>query len=532
MSIRTFILRSIVAALSAGAPLASSIAHADTKELRIGTRSEFVADPHAQWSASLLFFYVHYLAPVLSLDKDGKAVPNLAESVTALSDTVWEIKLKPGQKFANGQPITTSDVVATYDRVRNLPKSTYAGIFAGMQEFKIIDDLTLHIITSHPYPIMPTTLTQLVIVPADIAKTATPADFGTTKANVSSAAYKFVEFLPGNRLVLERNEAYAGPRAKWDKVTFRFLPNGAARVAALLAGDVDVIDDVPPSEVATLKKSGKASVFVGESDAVNFFSMDLGRDITPFLTDNAGNPLKSNPFKDVRVRRALSLAIDRNLFRDRVMEGLSYPNSQFVPKKLGGHAHDLPDIVPDIDQARKLMQEAGWGDGFVMTMHCPEGRYPNAAQICQTAAQVLARLRIKATVEMMPRSVFFSRMTDRTGPRGSFILFGWGASSAGEANVLQQVIHTYDREKRLGTWNLAHYSNSEIDRVIQESLNIVDAPKRHAIQARAVTMAMEDVAVIPLHTQPVVLASRRDLKIEVYSNFYTLADAVTPADAK
>jgi peptide/nickel transport system substrate-binding protein len=445
---------------------------------------------------------------------------------------LWELKLKPGLKFATGQPITMTDVAATYERVRNLPKSTYAGIFAGITEFKIIDDQTLHVVTSNPYPILPTALTQLVIVPAEIAKTATPADFATAKANVSSAAYKFVEFLPGNRLVLERNEDYTGPKAKWDKVTFRFLPNGAARVAALLAGDVDVIDDVPPSEVSTLKKSGKASVFVGESDAVNFFSMDLGRDVTPFLTDHSGNQLKSNPFKDIRVRRALTLAVDRNLIRDRVMEGLSYPNSQIVPRQLGGYASGIPDIVPDMNRARALMKETGWGDGFAMTMHCPEGRYPNAAQICQAGAQMLARLNIKATVEMLPRSVFFSRMTDRSGPRGSFILFGWGASSAGEANVLQQVIHTYDREKRLGTWNLAHYSNPEIDRVIQDALNIVDAPKRHAMQARAVTMAMDDAAVIPLHTQSVVLASRKDLKIEVYSNFYTLADAVTPSDEK
>lgn len=533
MRTRSKIISCLARALAIGAALMGILqpASAAASELKIATHSAYVPDPHAQWSATLMYFYSQYLGLLTDLDENDKVYLKLAQSLKPLSDNLWEVKLRPGLKFSNGEPLTMKDVAASYARARTLPKSTYSGLFVGINEFKILDDLTMHIVTSEPYPTIPAMLTQLMIVPKEIAETATAADFASPKANASSGPYKFVQYLPGDRLILERNEHYFGEKARWDRVTFRFIGAGAARVAALLSGDVDLIDNVPPGDVAALKKNPNVSVFSGAASAVNFFVLDSGRDVTPFITNASGEPIKPNPLKDVRVRRALSLAIDRGLIRDRVMDGFSFVNNQIVRQGFGGFADDLPADKFDLPTAQTLMKEAGFGDGFNMTIHCPEGRYPNGSEICQAAAQFFARLRIKASVEMLPRSIFFSRMTDPEGQRGTFMLFGFGASSGGEATILQQGIHTYDRQRRLGAWNMGRYSNPAIDAIIQKSLVEMDAPKRFALQADAMKKAMEDVAVIPFQSQPVIVATRRNLRYEVQANAYTLAEATFPVEA-
>jgi peptide/nickel transport system substrate-binding protein len=210
------------------------------------------------------------------------------------------------------------------------------------------------------------------------------------------------------------------------------------------------------------------------------------------------------------------------------MDGFSYPNNQIVPKGIGGYADNIAAPKVDLERARSLMKEAGWEKGFRLSIQCPDGRYVNAGKICQVAAQMFGRIGVKVAVDMLPYGVFASRMTNQTGERGSMMLFGWGASSSGEANVLQNVIHTFDRERKFGSWNIGHYSNSEIDKLIEQSLDTLDAAKRHELQAKIVTKAMEDVAVIPVHTQGVIFATRKDLAYTIQADECTLADLVVP----
>jgi peptide/nickel transport system substrate-binding protein len=287
-----------------------------------------------------------------------------------------------------------------------------------------------------------------------------------------------------------------------------------------------MIDGVPPEDAATIAKDPRFKLYSGASDRIVMLAMDSSRDVSPFITDLNGNKLTSNPLKDVRVRRAMSLSIDRDAIRDRVMDGHSIPNNQLIPKGLGGYATSIPEAKVDLPTARALMKEAGWEKGFAIALACPEGRYVNASKICQAAAQMLGRIGIKVTVEVMPYGVFASRVTNKTGDRASLMLFAWGASSSGEANVLQNAIHTWDKERRLGAWNIGMYSNPEVDALIQKGLDTLDATERHAIQAQAMAKAMEDVAAIPLHTQVVLVATRKGLKYTVQANECTLADFV------
>ncbi|MGE0714659.1 MAG: ABC transporter substrate-binding protein [Alphaproteobacteria bacterium] len=506
-------------------------AAARAEDLTIGARVEPVMDPHFAWSASNLQFYRHYFGFVMDIDPQNQAKPGLAESFRAVSDTQWEFKLHAGLRFDNGKPLTAADVVASFERARTLPNAigSYAGLFSGVTEIKAADDRTVVIVTSRPYPTLPNALTQIAILPQDLAKTASQADFIAGRANVASGPFRFVQFAPGDRLVLARNENYHGPKPHWDRVTFRFITEGSARVAALLAKSVDMIDGVPPQDVARVKAEKSLRVHIGSSDRGIFFSVDMDREPTPFVTDKNGAKLAKNPLKDIRVRRAMSAAIDRDAIRDRVMDGFSFPTGQIVARGSGGYAEKLGVPKYDPEGARALMREAGYPDGFGLAVQCPNDRYVNDARICQAVGQMLGRIGIKVDVQTMPRAVYFPRMTDRAGERGSFFMASWSSASSGEADVLQNAVHTYDKAARLGTWNLANYSNPEVDKLIEKALVTIDPQARHALQADAMTKAMLDVGYVPIHDMSVIVATRADLDYTTYADESTMATAARPA---
>lgn len=501
---------------------------AGAAELRIGARMEPVMDPALVWSASNLQFYRHYLGFLSDIDPLDQARPGLAESFEPDGDKAWNIRLRPNLTFADGRPFTAADVIASIHRARTLPNAigSYAGLFTGVTSMVAVDPRTIRIESSTPYPTLPSTFTQLAIVPREVAESAVSDDFATARANVSSGPYRFVEYTRGTSLVLERNPRYAGTPARWDRVTFRFLPNGSSRVAALLTGEVDAIDGVPPADVEHLRRDQRVEVFAGSSDRLVFLGIDSARDVSPTVTDAAGAPLPRNPLQDVRVRKALSLAIDREAIRDRVMNGLAYPTNQLVARGFGGYSEAVPPAIQDRDEARRLLTEAGQPNGFGLALQCPSDRYVNSSQLCQAVAQMWTRIGIRTTVQSEPYSVYLRRL--RSDGRAATYLASWSAASTGEADVLRNVMHTYDAEAGLGTWNSARYSNPAADRLIRRSMEVVDQAQRRALQAEAMTILMTDYAAIPIHAQAVVVAARRGLGFTVYADESTLADSFVP----
>ncbi|CAM3617811.1 Solute-binding protein family 5 domain-containing protein [Bordetella sputigena] len=512
--------------------MALGMGAANSADLKIGSRNEVVMDPHYAWSASNLQFYWQYLGYLVKQGPHNEALPGLAASFAPVSDTVWEFKLRPGMHFDDGKPVTAADVIASYQRARTLPNAigSYAGLFSGVTEMKAPDDLTVQLVTEKPYPTLPVAMTQIAVLPKSVAESATQADFISGKADIGAAQYKFASYKPGESLVVTRNDQYYGPKARWDKVTFRFITDDAARVAALLAGDVDVADGIPTGDVERIKKDGRFTMHVGPSDRVVFLAVDSERDVTPDVTGNDSKPLTKNPFKDVRVRKAMSLAINREAIRDRIMNGLSFPSNQLVTKGVGGYADDIPPARYDVAEAKRLMKEAGWEDGFKLTLRCTNGRLVNDARICQTLGQMFGRINIKTEVALAPTAVFWAQMTKHDGPRGSVAMLSWSSAGSGEAiDLLQNVIHTYDPAKKLGTWNLTHYSNPEVDKLIDEARVTVDKDKRLALERKATQLAMADVAVIPMHAQSVAVATRKGMDFTPYFNESTIADTVRPA---
>ncbi|MBS7707576.1 ABC transporter substrate-binding protein [Chelatococcus asaccharovorans] len=502
-------IKTTIAALGA---LLAVTATSQAEELKIGMRIEAVMDPHYFWSGNNVQYYRHYLGFLTTLDDEARVLPYLAERWET-TDSSWTFHLRPNLTFSDGSTFDAEDVVASYKRARDYPNAvgSYAGLFNGVTAIEAVDKLTVKMTTAAPSPTLAFAMSQVPIIPSEIATTATQADFTSAKGSVSIGPYKFAGFASGRELVLERNPNFWGEKPKWDSVRFRFLPDPSARTAALLAGDVDMIDGVPPEFVERIRADANFAVHTGPSMRNVYVNLDQGHEVSPFITDNNGAPLKTNPLKDRRVREALSLAINRETIRDRVMNGLSFPTGQLVAKGLGGYSATLGVPAYDPNKAKTLLAEAGYPDGFKVTVHCPNDRYVNDAKICQALGQMFSRIGLRANVVTQPSSAYFKMVNPRTASGASIFLSSWSAAASGETDVLVHAFQTYNAEKKTGSWNYGGYSNPDLDALIGTFTVTTDDTKRRALEAKAMELTMKDFAALPLHDQSVVVATRKPL---------------------
>ena len=386
---------------------------------------------------------------------------------------------------------------------------------------EVVDSHTIRFQSDNPYPLMPNDLSTILIVPKEVAETAELKDFNAGKTAVGTGPFKHESWTPGDHVVFTRNEDYWGKKPEGERVTFRMITNAAARVAALLSGDVDVIENVPTPDIATLERNPKVSLSSGVTNRVIYLYIDQ-RDKTPHITGKNGKPLDENPLQDIRVREAISKAIDREAIVEAIMEGRAIPAGQILPQGFFGYTDSLKPDTFDAARARKLLAEAGYPDGFNLTIHGPNDRYINDAKIVQAVAQMLARVGIRTEVDTMPKNIFFSRASKLD---FSINLQGWG--STGEASsVLRAILVTYDRASGMGTFNIGRYSNSKLDELVAKALVTVDDNKRESLLQRATEVGMEDYALIPLHFQVATWATRKGLKVIPRTDEQTLAMGV------
>ncbi|MAA97516.1 MAG: ABC transporter substrate-binding protein [Stappia sp.] len=499
------------------------------EELVIGVDSEATSmDPHFHNlgpNNQLGFMMFDRLA---NPDEKQNFKPGLAVSWKPVDKTTWEFKLREGVKFHDGSDFNADDVICTFERAPNVPNSPAGfGTYTKGKTFEKIDDYTVHVKTDAPYPTMVNDLGNIAIVSNEGGCEGTTEDYNSGKAAAGTGPYKYSEYVPGDRIVLEANPDYWGDKPIWDKVTLKPIKAGPSRVAALLAGDVDIINGVPTTDIATLKARDDVTLSQGVSNRVIYLHIDQFRENSPFVKANGGGDIK-NPLLDQKVRKAISKAISRELIRDRVMEGLSIPAGQLLPEGFFGVSENLKPEPYDAEGAKALLAEAGLPDGFELTIHGPNDRYVNDAKIAEAIAQMLTRVGIKTQVETMPRSVYFTRAsTGADGlPEFSLILVGWGAGSGEASSPLRALIATFDKEKGMGTANRGRYSNPEVDKVIEEALAEVDDEKRADLLAKATELAIEDLAIIPIHYQVNTWASRKGLKYIPRTDEYTVAYGV------
>ena len=521
------IFRTALAGLAATTILAGA---AQAEELTIGLASEPTAmDPHFHNLGPNNAMSRHIFDRLILQDANQGLQPGLATEWKPIDDLTWEFKLREGVTYHDGSAFDADDVVCTFTRAPDVPNSpsSFATYTKGKEVVKV-DDLTIHIKTAAPYPLMANDVSTLPIISNETGCNASTEDFNKGPAAVGTGPFKFVSYSPGDSIVVERNDDYWGEKPIWSKVTFKPIKSGPARVAALLAGDVDMIEGVPTTDITTLEGNADLQLSQGVSNRVIYLHLDHDRADSPFVKAKDGGAIE-NPLMKLEVRQAISKSINRDAIVDRVMEGVAIKAGQLLPDGFFGVSDKLLPVDYDPDGAKELLAKAGVPDGFKLTIHGPNDRYINDAKIAEAIGQMLTRVGIETEVETMPRSVYFKRAS-RGGPDGtpefSFVLVGWGAGSGEASSPLKSLIATHTPDKGWGSSNRGRYSNAKVDDLITKALATVDDETRASLLAEATETAINDVAIIPLHYQVNTWAAKKGLKYEARTDEATLAIGV------
>ena len=439
---------------------------AGAADLRVGLGAFATSmDPHSRNSGPDVANMLHVFDKLILRDEKQQLVPGFAQSWRAIDDRTWEIQLRPGVSFHDGSPFTAEDVAFTVARAVDVPnsRSPFATYIRTIERIDIKNPHLIHIRTAYPAPLLPVDLSTFGIVSKKHGQAATTADYNAGHAAVGTCPYRLVEFVPNDRIVYRRNPAYWGSSAQWERVTFRLIANPPARVAALIAGDVDVIDQEPLESIKPLERTPGVALARALSGRVMYLILDSHSDTSPNLRDTQGRPLAGNPLKDIRVRRAISLAMNRTALVERLMDGQGVPAGQIVPSGFFGHDPGLAVPGYDPDMTRRLIAEAGYPQGFQMTIHGSNGRYLNDVQIIQTIGQFLTRIGIQPTVEALPRQIFATR-----GNRFEFSLgfYSWGTDTGEADSTLRALLYTRDDGRSTGASNRGRYANPVLDALI------------------------------------------------------------------
>ena len=462
-------------------------------------------------------------------DTDLVIRPCLAESWSADGKT-WTFKLRPNVKFSDGSPMTAADVVFTLDRAGKVPNSpsSFKVYLQKVEKVEAVDPLTVRITTSELYPLLATNMVGLPIMSAKAAAGPAPEGKTTTELNggnglVGAGPYRFVSWKRGTEIVFERNPHYWGKAPAWDKVTYRPISNPAARVAALLAGDVDLIEDPPTDDLERLQKDPKLNVETKASNRVIYVALDQHGETTPGIQGTNGK----NPLLDKRVREALSLGVDRQALVARIMGGVGTPAAQLLPYPMFGASKNLTTAAKvDTEKAKALLKDAGYPEGFTLVLGAPNGRYINDSKVAQTLAAMWTRIGVKTTIDSNAPAVFFK---NRDAYTYSAYMAGWGTATGEMSNTLNSLLVTPNKEKGVGTTNRSRYSNPAMDKLVADSATQMNDTERAATLAKASEVAMADFAMLPIHFEHSVWAMKKNVSFKGRADQQTMVQYATVA---
>ena len=484
-------------------------------ELTVATPNDPSIDPHYLYVSTNAAYGRHVFGKLLDRDGDARVKADLAVSWKNIDEFTWEFNLREGVTFHDGSTFDAEDVIFSFNRVPNVPNNpaSYESNTNMIETITATGPYTLVIKTKNPYPLLLRRISGVSIVSAEAVEGGTTADFTSGQIAVGTGPYKFSAFVPGDRYELVRNEDYWGEQPAYDKVIFRIMPDPASRMAALLGGDVDIVEGFSPSSVETLEAREGFYVAQRASARTLWLYVDIQNDQSPFVTDLDGNPMDNSPLKDARVREAMSIAIDRDAIVTHVMGGLAESANQLVPAGWFSHNPDIDSISIDVKRAKSLLAEAGYADGFGLTVHAPNDRYVNDEKIAQAVAQMLARIGIITQVETMPKSVYFGRLNRQ---EFSLSMIGWDNSLTGSSLMsLSAAFHTREKDRGYGGWNAGGYSNADFDAAVEAAEKEFDTVKQEEYLNEAMRILIQqDRGAIPLHSQFTILGVRDGVRYE------------------
>ncbi|WP_244543251.1 ABC transporter substrate-binding protein [Bosea sp. CRIB-10] len=503
---------------------------AQAQTLRYANQGELKSlDPYTVNETTTNAHLGHPYEGLTARGKDLKIEPALAEKWEISADGLkWRFFLRKGVKFHDGSDFTADDVIFSADRVR-AQGSNFTTRIPTSAKFVKVDDHTVDVILTAPNPILNAQWDTWYIMSkkwaeANNAVAPTPAA-ATTPSHASLNAngtgpYRIESHQPGVKTVFKLNENY------WKKIEgnikeiiFTPISSDATRVAALLSGEVDVIEPVPIQDIQRVNASGNAQVLTGPELRTIFLGFDQTRD--ELLESSVKG---KNPFKDPKVRQAFYQAIDIETIKSRVMRGLSTPSPLMIAPELYPHA-GFTRAKFDTEAAKKLLAEAGYPQGFELGMDCPNDRYVNDGQICQAVVGMLARIGIKVNLNAQPKAQYFAKVLKPGGYKTSFYLLGWTPGTFDSHNVLYDILGCRDvAGSSRGESNLGNYCNKKVDELTDKILVESDTAKRNAMIGEAYKMTVDEFSYIPLHQQAlawgvskkVKLAQRADNSVLLY----------------
>jgi peptide/nickel transport system substrate-binding protein len=455
---------------------------------------------------------------LIARGKDLKIGPGLAESWETPEPTRWRFHLRKNVKFQNGDPFTADDVVFSADRVRAKGSNLQTRIAADAKVVKV-DDYTVDFILTSPNPILHYQWDTWYIMDkkwaeANNATAPTPAaattpSFASLNAN-GTGAFTIESHQPGVKTVFKANPNWwQKPEHNLKEIVFTPIGSDATRVAALLSGEVDIIEPVPIQDISRVDGSPNAQVMKGPELRTIFIGMDQVRDELLYSSIKG-----KNPFKDVRVREAFFKAIDIELIKTRVMRGLSTPSALMVAPQLFPLSKDFTRPKFDPDGAKKLLTEAGYPEGFEVTMDCPNDRYVNDAAICQAVVGMLARVGVKINLLAQPKALYFAKILKPGGYQSSFYMLGWTPGTSDSHNVLYDIMGCRDDAKSArGEANVGGYCNKKMDEITDKVLVEADTAKRDLMIKDAFEIAAKEFGYIPLHQQALAWGVSKKLKV-------------------
>ena len=500
----------------------ATLGSASAQTIRIGNQGDSLSmDPHSLNESLQLSVTGNVYEPLVGRDRNLNLAPALATRWTQTSPTVWRFELRKNVKFHDGTPFTADDVVFSFARAAG-DGSDMRSYTNDIKEVRKVDSHTVEIETKAPFPILPDVISLVYMMSkkwAEENQATTPVDRRKGVENAASfrangtGPFRLRERQPNVKTSFVRNGAYWG-KIEGNVINVEYTPigNDATRVAALLSGQVDVIEPVPLQDVARINAGGKTKVLQGPELRTIFLGMDQKRDELLYSSVKG-----KNPFKDKRVRQAFYQAIDINGIQRTVMRGASNPTALMVGPGINGFDPSMNTRLPyDVEAAKKLLADAGYPNGFEVTMNCPNDRYVNDGAICQAVAANLARVNIKINLQAETKGTYFPKILKRD---TSFYLLGWTPGTYDSHNALNALMRCVD-DKGSGQFNLGAYCNPKVDELTLKIQSETDKAKRDAMIKEAFKLHGDDIGHLPLHQQALAwgVASNVEL-VQLADNF-------------
>ncbi|MDF2809030.1 MAG: Peptide transporter, periplasmic peptide-binding protein [Microvirga sp.] len=500
---------------------AASIASAEAANMSFATPGDaYTLDPHAINNTFVLSILGNVYEPLIRRGGDLSLEPALAPAWKQTDPATWRFTLRRGVKFQDGSDFNADDVVFSFERAR---AGGVKNMLTTIESLTKVDDYTIDIKTKGPDPILPQELTGWYIMDGAWAEKNNAARPGSADNKTETYAsrntngtgpFKVVERDPSVKTVFEKNASWWDkPVHNLDKVTFFVIPNAATRVAALVSGEVDLIDGLPPQDAERIKAAEGLKVASSPDLRVIYLQPDMARDELQY-SDIKGK----NPFKDVRVRRAMQMAVDVVAIQQKVMRGFSVPTGTLIAKEVNGYDPEAGSVVkPDVAKAKALLAEAGYPNGFTVTLDCTNDRFMNDEAICIGVSGSLGRIGIKVE----PRAQTVGKWAQQINPPGyntSFALVGYSPATYDAHNFLHTIAGTRNADAGRGVFNVGGYSNPKVDELIAQIQVETDNAKRLAAIKEAFALIKSDAGYIPVHQQMIIWGVKKNI------------DAVQPAD--